>query len=259
MYRTLRITLSGGLLVAGTLAAPGPAWSWGGVTLPAPTYPDRPVNMTPQTRQADPVQTPPGSLIQLGEPGPGAIGKAGYGNGVPLKLALGMLVPPTWVSGTEGVNPSTLVTWSDGQSWPQALGQIAKEKGWTIILDWSGHTVTVEAGRRAASMLSPEPSTPARPVKADPTIFQGITLVAGKPISEQLREQAKKDGWNVIWNVPQDWIVPNGAQFKGDFMSAASQVIQSLSSNGANIHADFYKGNRTLIVRSDDTSSPGAN
>lgn len=247
MHKMKRITLSSVAAMAAALIAAPAAWSWGGLTLPAPAPAPAAAppsgDAMPLTARAG--QTAMGgSLIQMGEPSLGEVGKAGYGHGVPLSLALGMLVPATWVSSTDGVNPSTLVSWREGQSWPQALGQVAKTNGWTIVLDWDGHTVTVEGGRAAAKPAAPA----AAPVEATAPAAPSFSIKAGESIEAQLRQWAKLSGWKVLWNVPHDWVAPNSATFPGTFRDAAQQVVETLAANGADIRADAYAGNRTMVI-----------
>ncbi|HDR9101283.1 TPA: toxin co-regulated pilus biosynthesis Q family protein [Burkholderia vietnamiensis] len=77
---------------------------------------------------------------------------------------------------------------------------------------------------------------------------EAFALVAGKSIQSQLQSWAVRAGWTVVWDVQQDWIVPNAATFAGDFVSAAQQVVEALASNGADVRADLYTGNRSMVV-----------
>lgn len=259
MQKTKRITMSSVAAVAAALIAAPAAWSWGGLTLPAPMPSAPSGNAMPLTASAGQPGAP-GGLIQMGQPSPGDVGKAGYGHGVPLSLALGMLVPPTWVSSTDGVSPSALVSWREGQSWPQALDQVAKTNGWTIVLDWTGHTVTVEGGlaaqaagggvavahkaERPVAVENKEPVVPVAPVAKE------VVLLPGKSLSKQMVDQGRDHGWSVIWKLQHDWIVPNKAAFSSDFPKAVQEIVRDLAANGADIGADVYQGNRTVVVHS---------
>ncbi|RDS98135.1 pilus assembly protein [Burkholderia contaminans] len=64
----------------------------------------------------------------------------------------------------------------------------------------------------------------------------------------QLREWAKSDGWSLSWNVGPDWIVPNDADYAGDFPEAATKVLEDLAANGADVRGDGYLDNRTFVV-----------
>lgn len=89
-----------------------------------------------------------------------------------------------------------------------------------------------------------EAPTPATPRK-DGTVW---VLVAGRPIGHELRGWGAKAGWKIVWDMQKDWIVPADSQFTGDFPAAAADVINTLASNGALIHARFYEGNKTIVV-----------
>ena len=73
-------------------------------------------------------------------------------------------------------------------------------------------------------------------------------LSAGGLIGDQLVSWGQSAGWNVIWSSKQDWTVPSSAVFHGDFASAASQVLEDLSAEGASLHGVFYQGNHTLVI-----------
>nr|WP_297498803.1 toxin co-regulated pilus biosynthesis Q family protein [Ferrovum sp.] len=75
-----------------------------------------------------------------------------------------------------------------------------------------------------------------------------FTLNSGNLIFSELQKWAKTSGWKVIWQVPEDWQVPNTTTFSGDFQKAVTQVIQALSANGANVHAVFHTANNTVVI-----------
>jgi len=43
-------------------------------------------------------------------------------------------------------------------------------------------------------------------------------------------------------------MVPAPAAFEGSFDSAARQIISNLAANGADVRADVYIGNQTIVV-----------
>jgi hypothetical protein len=81
------------------------------------------------------------------------------------------------------------------------------------------------------------------------------TLTAGNTVGRELQAWGQKCGWKVIWNMPQDWSVPAAASFFGDFESAAAEVITTLAGNGALVRAQFFQGNRTMVVTGPGTSA----
>lgn len=74
------------------------------------------------------------------------------------------------------------------------------------------------------------------------------TLVAGHTIGKELQAWGEKAGWKVIWNLSKDWAIPASTAYKGEFKDAVSSVIKNLATNGALIRAQFYDGNKTLVV-----------
>lgn len=74
------------------------------------------------------------------------------------------------------------------------------------------------------------------------------TLTAGHAIGQELKNWGSQSGWNVIWNLPRDVIVPSTTEFVGEFKAAATNVIETLAANGVLIHAKFYDGNKTMVI-----------
>lgn len=73
-------------------------------------------------------------------------------------------------------------------------------------------------------------------------------LRAGQSLEIQLQQWAKRAGWTLSWNTPDDWIVPGDQTFGSDFVRAAQDVFENLGRNGADIRADFWVGNRSIVV-----------
>ena len=73
-------------------------------------------------------------------------------------------------------------------------------------------------------------------------------LKAGNSIGQELKNWGTQSGWNVIWNLPRDVIVPSTTEFVGEFKTAATNVIETLATNGVLINAKFYEGNKTLVI-----------
>lgn len=113
---------------------------------------------------------------------------------------------------------------------------------------------TSPAAQPAVPAAKPEPkeitikaATPAaviEPVQPAPTWI----LTAGNTVGHELQAWAKKAGWKVVWNMSKDWSVPASTAFPGDFKAAASGVIQTLAANGALVRAQFFDGNKTMVV-----------
>lgn len=83
------------------------------------------------------------------------------------------------------------------------------------------------------------------PIQKSPSIW---VLHSGKTIGHDLSTWGEKAGWKVIWTMSKDWVTPSTTQFHGDFQEAATEVITTLAANGAFVHAQFYVGNKTMVV-----------
>jgi len=74
------------------------------------------------------------------------------------------------------------------------------------------------------------------------------TMRTGHTVGQELQAWGVRAGWKIIWNMPKDWAVPAQSTFYGDFQKVASDVIITLASNGALVRAQFFEGNKTVVV-----------
>jgi hypothetical protein len=98
----------------------------------------------------------------------------------------------------------------------------------------------------AVSAPAISPSDAGTPV----TEKQPFSLVAGEPLESQLMVWARRAGWKVLWNLPEDnnWIVPGDEVCGTDFEAAVSHVVDELASNGADVVGDSWRGNHTIVI-----------
>lgn len=138
---------------------------------------------------------------------------------------------------------SARVHWSRSGTRLQALQQVLREQGLCASIE--GHEFRVApapvpgAVTVGAAGVAPKLPTPPKPT---------FTLVAGQSLEHQLRDWAKWAGWTVVWNEPHDWLVPGAATFGTNFQQAVEQVVMALANNGADVRADVYPPNRTIVV-----------
>lgn len=101
------------------------------------------------------------------------------------------------------------------------------------------------------SSASPSPSPPPSPLApTSEARLSGYVLEGGRPLKPQLESWAKAAGWALVWDYPEDWIVPGGADFGADFQQAISRVGEALVTNGADLKTTIYLGNRTVRISS---------
>lgn len=105
---------------------------------------------------------------------------------------------------------------------------------------------TTEPPLIGANGTSPVPPiTPAAGLDASAGVFD---LQAGKSLQSQLEGWAKRAGWSVMWSVPDDWLVPGNESYGGDFASAVQRVVEQLAANGADVRADVWNGNHSVVI-----------
>ncbi len=203
--------------------APSEATSAKGWSMPAPAMPSRTVHLIDAIQMLMPPSLAPSLQLEV--------------------LAANLNAPAHWAHGTR---------WGALQSMLRGMGLQACLDGKTLRIA----PVTESAPKAAATQQTAAPQRQVVPAVAPAAVrsipvFKPIplwTLKANQAISLGLDAWAHASGWKVVWNVPQDWLVPNTVQFQGDFRAAATQVIQALAANGADIRADVYNANKTLVV-----------
>lgn len=103
-------------------------------------------SMTPMMGE-EPARMPRGPMMDT--PPPGYYAEAvGFGNDLPLALALSQVVPPTFThSYAEGVQPGVTVSWQGGKPWNQVLDDMLRPHGLMAIV--SGSRVSIQPRARS--------------------------------------------------------------------------------------------------------------
>ncbi len=183
------------------------------------------------------------ALTYIGEPDKDIQVVTGFGRDLTLSEALKQIVPSGWhafikddMAARVAVAkiPGVGVSWKGGRRWTEVLDILANEQNLAIDVDWKKKLLYV--GERKEVIVKPLPEQ------------SPWTLNAGQTVGHELQAWGVKAGWKVIWNMQKDWAVPASTSFSGDFSSAAAEVIKTLAANGALVRAQFYDGNKTMVV-----------
>lgn len=71
----------------------------------------------------------------------------------------------------------------------------------------------------------------------------------GETLSTLLRRWGAEAGFTIVYETPNDYILQANVVLRGTFPEAAGEVIESFANAQPPIAADFYIGNRVLVVR----------
>lgn len=218
---------------------------------PAPAHASAPAH-APAPSAAKPLAIRQGPMLLVGEVS-GATARGWQGpapamKGASMSLldALVDLMPadqPGLRLAVTATDTSAQVHWGPGLTRLQALQQVLMQRGLSASI--AAHAFHVApapvpgAVTVSASGLAPKLPTPPKPK---------FTLVAGQSLEHQLQDWAKWAGWTVVWNEQHDWLVPGAATFGTNFQQAVEQVVMALAKNGADVRADVYPPNRTIVI-----------
>ncbi|MEY2341453.1 toxin co-regulated pilus biosynthesis Q family protein [Acidithiobacillus sp. IBUN Pt1247-S3] len=213
-------------------------------------------------------KSPPRTLTQVGDGFP--VARSSFGMGMPLRKAVPLILPEGWSIYVEkGVDDSIPVTWkAKDVSWLTPLRSVLRQSGLIGTVNWAHEAVLLrvdpEAEKAASAQALPDlhgyhllsgAGTPPDSLQGAGTpaphlghLQPVFTLNRGDLILTDLQKWGAASGWNVIWQLPEDWQVPNTTTFSGDFQKAVTQVIRALSTNGANVHAVFHTANNTVVI-----------
>jgi hypothetical protein len=162
----------------------------------------------------------------------------------PWTQALHHILESAGLHGALYWGPQVLTVWAPPPHRVPASFSVPPDlKGFQQVLNTGA---PVSQGEAVASWSSAAASPmPASSLAGAAPVF---VLNQGDLILTDLQKWARQSGWTVIWQVPEDWQVPNTTTFSGDFQQAVSQVIQALAANGANVHAVFHTANNTVVI-----------
>lgn len=194
---------------------------------------------------------------------------------------LARIIPPPYRIELDRSVPSTMIlNWPSGNNWMDVLRQGIAPMGLVAVPDWSHNIVRImrvhsEAAATvppAAATTSPAATAPLGgelaqrpssiaipvaptgkpqivPVKAAPKPF---TIAAGRRLSDGLAEYAKENGWELKWQIRQDYVLDAPLPIpQGTFKDGLTYVLRSYQSQGGlhNVISSLAEPNHIAVVR----------
>ena len=74
----------------------------------------------------------------------------------------------------------------------------------------------------------------------------------GQTLREVLQSWCDKEGWDLVWTTSREYPIEASAVFKGRFVDVASALVRNFGRATPIPYAKFYKGNRVLVISTDD-------
>lgn len=93
----------------------------------------------------------------------------------------------------------------------------------------------------------PTRPTPLAPASDGPTEWQ---VNAGEYLQEVLERWTRDAGWTLAWKTTEIYDAEASATFRGDIYKVVTQLLSSWPTHSHPPRADFYRGNRVLVITS---------
>ena len=138
----------------------------------------------------------------------------------------------------------------------------AREQGASSVLERAREAVRAALEKAGETTLQAAPATPAPAAQtaapAPATQPAAVPVAAPKPVLALTRKDetvragverwATANGWALSWELTQKWPVRFDAQFGDDFLTALEAVCAHFNTQGSEVRAYLYAGNKVLRV-----------
>jgi hypothetical protein len=115
------------------------------------------------------------------------------------------------------------------------------------------HTPRKKAAAAPAADFLPAQPAPVRMAipavqPATPVAPSWDVRIADRTLSMTFARWASIAGWQLIWELPLDYVIDASTQISGSFEEAVEAVANSMSSAETPMQVIFYKGNKVLRI-----------
>ena len=114
--------------------------------------------------------------------------------------------------------------------------------------DWKALQKSVEEETEIAVDVSADAEAPVNLTDQ----VRSWVVANGQTLREVLQSWCDKEGWDLVWTTAREYPIEASAVFKGRFVDVASALVRNFGRATPVPYAKFYKGNRVLVISTDD-------
>ena len=85
-----------------------------------------------------------------------------------------------------------------------------------------------------------------------PEQVRSWVVASGQMLRGVLQDWCDKEGWDLVWGTAREYPIEASAVFKGRFVDVASALVRNFGRATPIPYAKFYKGNRVLVITTDE-------
>lgn len=185
-------------------------------------------------------------IIEIGAP-PGPLPRlSSYGVDVPTKAALKALVPEGWVIfAHRDTELPEAVNWKAGDTWPQALGDMASTRGIAVKLDW---------GQRAV-YLSPAESVAVAATDVVEAMNPQAKTFTSATLGEVLEHVVARHRLAVNYDLPINPQIPGPVTLLGVDAGEDLDLLARALGNIVPVTFELYRSTPALVVTENDSGA----
>ena len=176
----------------------------------------------------------------------------GYGDKIPLELALKQVTPAGWdLLFTDRVNKNAVVSWKGNRPWARILKQIADQAGLIFEIQHDGSNILVSKSSQVnglGAVIHKAGSANQKTFTMEAKVWE---LKRGETLSRNLQEWGNKVGWTVVWDYEDgDFIIDVPTIMTGSLTGAIDKLLAAYREQKIMLHvvSTVHPYNRTIRI-----------